>query len=126
MLFVHGFALNLGSFHFQRLALAETFGDQVRMVFYDLRSHGRSARSPQSGCSLAQLGRDLHTVIKAVIPSGPIVLVEATPKEYVEKGRFNQPERSKANAWPHPVIANGKLYILDQDVLLCYDICAKP
>ena len=24
-------------------------------------------------------------------------------------------------AWPHPVVANGKLYIRDQDVLLCYD-----
>jgi outer membrane protein assembly factor BamB len=56
---------------------------------------------------------------------GPIVLVEANPKEYVEKGRFNQPERSGKNAWPHPVIANGKLYILDQDVLLCYDIKQK-
>jgi pimeloyl-ACP methyl ester carboxylesterase len=75
VLFVHGFALNLGSFHFQRLALTETFGDQVRMVFYDLRSHGRSARSPQAGCTIAQLGRDLHTIIEAVTPSGPIVLV---------------------------------------------------
>lgn len=56
---------------------------------------------------------------------GPIVLVEANPKEYVEKGRFTQPERSGKNAWPHPVIANGKLYILDQDVLLCYDIKQK-
>ena len=25
-------------------------------------------------------------------------------------------------AWPHPVIANGKLYLRDQDVLLCYDV----
>jgi outer membrane protein assembly factor BamB len=56
---------------------------------------------------------------------GPIVLVEANPKEYVEKGRFTQPERSGKNAWPHPVIANGKLYILDQDLLLCYDIKQK-
>jgi outer membrane protein assembly factor BamB len=56
---------------------------------------------------------------------GPIVLIDANPKEYVEKGRFNQPERSNKNAWPHPVIANGKLYILDQDALLCYDIKQK-
>jgi prepilin-type processing-associated H-X9-DG protein len=56
---------------------------------------------------------------------GPIVLVEANPERYVEKGRFNQPERSKARAWPHPVIANGKLYIRDQDLLLCYDVKEK-
>jgi len=53
---------------------------------------------------------------------GPIVLVVADPKHYVEKGRFNQPERSRNPAWPHPIVANGKLYIRDQDWLLCYDV----
>jgi hypothetical protein len=28
-------------------------------------------------------------------------------------------------AWAHPVIANGKLYVRDQDVLLCYDVKAN-
>ena len=36
-----------------------------------------------------------------------------------------QPERSKEKAWPHPVIAGGKLYLRDWDVLLCYDVKAK-
>ncbi|OAI45629.1 hypothetical protein AYO44_12635 [Planctomycetaceae bacterium SCGC AG-212-F19] len=57
--------------------------------------------------------------------NGPIVLIEANPQKYVEKGRFNQPERSKPHAWAHPVIANGKLYIADQDLLLCYDVREK-
>ena len=35
---------------------------------------------------------------------------------------FAQPDRSKSSAWAHPVIANGRLYIRDQGVLLCYDI----
>ena len=56
---------------------------------------------------------------------GTVYLVEANPKEYVERGRFNQPDRTKEQAWPHPVVANGKLYIRDQDVLLCYDVKAK-
>ncbi len=56
---------------------------------------------------------------------GPMILFEPSPKEYSERGRFEQPERSKANAWSHPVIANGKLYLRDQDVLLCYDVKAK-
>jgi len=53
---------------------------------------------------------------------GPIILIEANPEKYVELGRFKQPDRSKQSAWPHPVIANGKLYIRDQDILLCYDV----
>jgi outer membrane protein assembly factor BamB len=56
---------------------------------------------------------------------GPIFLVEANPKKYVEQGRFNQPERSRSPAWSHPIIANGKLYIRDQSVLFCYDVKKK-
>jgi hypothetical protein len=52
-------------------------------------------------------------------------VVDADPKKYVERGRFDQPARSKEQAWVHPVVANGKLYIRDQDVLLCYDVKAK-
>jgi outer membrane protein assembly factor BamB len=56
---------------------------------------------------------------------GTMILFEPSPKAYVERGRFAQPDRSRASAWPHPVIANGKLYLRDQDVLLCYDVKAK-
>lgn len=57
--------------------------------------------------------------------SGPIALVEATPTGYKELGRFDQPDRSDKNAWPHPVIAGGKLLIRDWDTLLCYDVKDK-
>jgi outer membrane protein assembly factor BamB len=56
---------------------------------------------------------------------GPIFLVDANPDKYVQRGTFKQPQRSPNNAWPHPVIANGKLYIRDQDLLLVYDVKAK-
>jgi outer membrane protein assembly factor BamB len=56
---------------------------------------------------------------------GPMLLIEANPKKYVEKGRFDPPDRSNKDAWSHPVIANGKLYLRDQDVLHCYDVRAK-
>ncbi len=56
---------------------------------------------------------------------GPIVLIEPSRKEYLERGRFSQPERTDKPAWAHPVIANGKLYIRDQDTLFCYDVKAK-
>jgi outer membrane protein assembly factor BamB len=57
--------------------------------------------------------------------SDTVLLIEPSAKEYLERGRFKQPDRSKSPAWAHPVIANGKLYIRDQDLLLCYDVKAK-
>ncbi len=54
-----------------------------------------------------------------------IVLIEATPKGWTEHGRFDQPHRSDMNSWTHPVVANGRLYIRDQAVLLSYDVKQK-
>jgi hypothetical protein len=54
-----------------------------------------------------------------------MTLVEADPKGFRQAGRFDQPDRSGKNAWPHPVIANGRLFLRDQDVLLCYDVRAQ-
>lgn len=54
--------------------------------------------------------------------SGEVALVEPSTEGYREKSRFKQAERSRIQAWPHPVIANGGLYLRDQGVLLCYDI----
>ncbi|MPZ63839.1 MAG: alpha/beta fold hydrolase [Propionibacteriales bacterium] len=71
VVFVHGYALDLHSWHFQRQALR----GRHRLVFYDHRSHGRSSRSNKERCTLEQLGADLRTVLDAVVPSGPVVLV---------------------------------------------------
>lgn len=51
-----------------------------------------------------------------------VALVEINPERYVEKGRFAQPDRSAKNAWAHPVVSGGKLYLRDQDILLAYDV----
>lgn len=56
---------------------------------------------------------------------GTMLLIEPSPKKYIERGRFEQPNRSDAKAWTHPVIANGKLYVRDQDVLFCYNVKGK-
>jgi outer membrane protein assembly factor BamB len=55
---------------------------------------------------------------------GTVALIEASPQGYREHGRFDQPDRSSENSWPHPVVAGGKLYLRDQDVLLCYNVSA--
>lgn len=56
---------------------------------------------------------------------GPVALVEATPEAYREKGRFNPPDRTRDPSWAHPVVFGGRLYLRDQDVLLCYDLKPK-
>jgi pimeloyl-ACP methyl ester carboxylesterase len=71
VVFAHGYSLSLDSWHFQRAG----YRGQVRTVFYDQRSHGRSGRSPQGHATMEQLGRDLKTVIDTVVPDGPMVLV---------------------------------------------------
>ncbi|HXG12020.1 MAG TPA: PQQ-binding-like beta-propeller repeat protein [Gemmataceae bacterium] len=63
---------------------------------------------------------DGHLYVRS--EGGAVALVEATPAGYREKGRFHQPDRSREPAWPHPVVANGRLYLRDQDILLCYNI----
>lgn len=57
--------------------------------------------------------------------SGEVALVDPSPDAYREISRFKQPQRSKIQAWPHPVVANGGFYLRDQQVLLCYDVKAK-
>lgn len=54
--------------------------------------------------------------------NGTVVLLEPSAKSWNEKGRFEQPDRSKLNSWPHPVVANGRLFLRDQDVLLAYNV----
>ncbi len=71
----HGFCLDHESFVLARRALVERFGARVRVVVYDQRSHGRSGRSDREHASVDQLGLDLHMVLEAVAPDGPLVLV---------------------------------------------------
>lgn len=72
---VHGFALDRRTWQEQRPFLAGLSDPRIRFVLYDQRSHGRSERSPQDGCTIEQLGRDLDAVIRALAPEGPLVLV---------------------------------------------------
>jgi pimeloyl-ACP methyl ester carboxylesterase len=75
VVFVHGFCLRMGAFHFQRMRLAGEWGPQVRMIFYDQRGHGQSGNASPDTYTLTQLGMDLATVVQVLAPRGPIVLV---------------------------------------------------
>lgn len=56
---------------------------------------------------------------------GPVALIKPSAEGLKEISVFEQPDRSSQQAWPHPVVANGKLYLRDQDILLCYDVKAR-
>jgi hypothetical protein len=58
---------------------------------------------------------------------GTVVLAEASPRGWTEKGRFTIPKETKlprkqGRIWTHPVVANGKLYLRDQDLIFCFDV----
>lgn len=69
---------------------------------------------------------------------GIVVLLDADPAGWSEKGRFTLPKVSghrgtkgdrptgrSAQVWTPPVIANGLLYLRDQELIFCYDIREK-
>src|SRR5262249_19865990 len=66
---------------------------------------------------------------------GGVVLLKAAPGGWDEHGTFEIPEKSRlaqtrptstqAGVWTQPVIANGRLYLRDQELLFCYDVSAK-
>lgn len=59
--------------------------------------------------------------------SGMVALIEASSEGYKEHGRFKlepqSEQRSPSGAiWTHPVVANGRLYLRDQEFICCYDV----
>lgn len=69
LVLVHGYALSMDSWHYQRLAVS-----MHRVVLYDQRSHGRSGRAPAATCTIEMLGDDLGRVIDTLAPTGRLVL----------------------------------------------------
>ena len=78
----------------------------------------RPGRGPGLG-SAAVLYADGHLYLR--YENGTMALIKATPNKYEVRAKFTEPS-SLGKAWAHPVIANGRLYLRDQDVLLCFDV----
>jgi pimeloyl-ACP methyl ester carboxylesterase len=73
IVFVHGFALDMGTFYFQRKMFTER-GDH-RLVFYDQPGHGKSSKLKSGNYDIATLGESLAAVLDATVPDGHIILV---------------------------------------------------
>jgi len=55
--------------------------------------------------------------------TGEVYLVEASPDSLKLNSKFKTPKQKKEGSiWTHPVVANGRLYLRDQDLIFCYDV----
>jgi pimeloyl-ACP methyl ester carboxylesterase len=70
LVFVHGFSLDMTTWHYQWTALSERF----RCVLFDLRCHGRSGAPPSGDLSVEAMGRDLGAVLEHAV-RGPAIVV---------------------------------------------------
>ncbi|MDJ0393867.1 alpha/beta hydrolase [Rhodococcus sp. G-MC3] len=75
VVFVHGHCLAKESWSDVRGHLTTALGEDVRMISYDHRGHGASGTAEASTYTIEQLGRDLGTVIRTLVPTGRYVLV---------------------------------------------------
>jgi len=55
---------------------------------------------------------------------GTLALVKANPAGFEEVSTFKIPDSDARPSWAHPVILDGRLYLREQDAILCYDITA--
>lgn len=105
-------------------------GDQIYMghgqnngfpVCIDLQT-GKDRWRPSRGAgtgSAAVLYADGHLYFR--YENGIMALIEATPEAYRLKGKFRI-AINNGQSWSHPVIHDGKLFLRDQQELICYDI----
>jgi outer membrane protein assembly factor BamB len=56
--------------------------------------------------------------------NGIMMLIEASPAAYREKGQFQIPGVRKPS-WSHPVVTGGRMYLREQDALHVYDVRGK-
>src|SRR5262249_23061840 len=57
-------------------------------------------------------------------PSGKMGLIQPEPEKLEAFPSFDRREKINQPTWPHPVIANGRLYIRDQEKLHCFNVKA--
>ena len=59
--------------------------------------------------------------------SGTMLLLKPSDKGFETTGRFDlvKLKKGRQDAWAHPVICDGRLYLRYHDTLYCYDISAK-
>lgn len=105
----HGGMVALGSFVYGA-------DDQILTCFNLESGHAAWKNRSVGKCSLTYA--EGHLYVRG--EEGPVALVEATADSYQEVGRFSPPKTNTLPSWSYPVVAAGRLFLRDQDDLLCY------
>lgn len=80
-------------------------------------------REPAEKVRSAMTWADGRLVIRRA--SGTVSLLEVSPANYQDRGSFRIPDLEEAQGVTAPVISAGRLYLRDNQKLLCYDISSS-
>ena len=120
-IYKHAGAVGMANHHGGAIRVGEyVYGSNGNMLSCLRLSDGKVMWNDRSAGKGAIIVADNKIILRT--ERGPVSLVKLTPNAYEEVSRFEQPERSRARAWAHPVVLDGKLYLRDQDNLFVYDI----
>ncbi len=70
--------------------------------------------------SASVIGADGHVYVR--YSNGIMTLVKADPDSFQEVANFKIPGSGDRPSWAHPVIVGGRLYLREDDKILCYSI----
>jgi outer membrane protein assembly factor BamB len=70
--------------------------------------------------SATVVAADGHLYVR--FADGTLALAKADPTDYVELATFKIPGSDARPSWAHSVILDGRLYLREQDKILCYDL----
>ncbi|MCI0332491.1 MAG: PQQ-like beta-propeller repeat protein [Planctomycetes bacterium] len=115
----HGGVINLGNFLYG-------FSDDVGWVCMNARTGDLEWRE-RDALGKGAIGYADGRFYCVDQSEGNVVLIDASPKGWTERGRFTLEPQSQSRSprggiWVHPVIVDGKLFLRDQEYLYCYDV----
>jgi outer membrane protein assembly factor BamB len=114
----HGGMIQLGNFVYCGHGHNKGFPACVEMATGKLKWGGSKLRGLGGGsAAVALVGKNLIFRYE----TGELALIEATPTGYELRGAI-KPEYQKGKTWAHPVICGGKMYLREQDKLMCYQL----
>ena len=79
---------------------------------------GGNIRGEGNGSAAAAIA-DGHLVLR--YQTGEVAAIKASPTEYTLVGSF-KPEFQEDKSWAHPVIVGSRMYLREQDKLMCFDL----
>jgi outer membrane protein assembly factor BamB len=102
------------------------FSDDVGWVCLDART-GEQAWRERDALGKGAIGYADGRFYCVDQSEGNVVLIDASPTAWNERGRFTLEPQAKDRSprggiWVHPVAVNGKLFLRDQEYVYCYDV----